>query len=201
MPLDHKILDLIKDKTRKSRKIMRMKKRSNSEQDLKEARKEYNRARNKVRRQTRITRMKYEEDIAVGVKTNTKPIFAYMNRKSKVKSRIGDICIDPENPKSTKTKNNKKKAEIFAIFFAKVWTKEPPGQVPSIKVKEIKYPIKNLEITEKKVQEKLLDLKPNKTPGPDGVHPMILKNLSHDLVKPITAIFKESIRISKLAKI
>ena len=200
MPLDTKTLELIKDKTRKSRKVMRMKKRSNNNQDIERAKIEYNRARNKVRKQTRMKRKKYEEDIAADVKNNTKPVFAYMNRKCKIKYKIADLCIDPSNAKSTKTKNNKKKAEIFSKFFASVWTEEPPGPVPTISDKEIKYAIGDIEITEKKVLDKLLELKPNKTPGPDEVHPMILKNLANELVKPIKAMYKESIRSCKLAK-
>ena len=109
---------------------MRMKHKNKSDAEIAAAKVEYNRARNKVRKMTRNKRKAFEMEIAAGVKKNNKRVFAYMNRRSKTKSGIGDICINPGNSKSTKTSNPKKKAEIFSDYFASVWTEEPPGELP-----------------------------------------------------------------------
>ena len=48
MPLDKETLELVKIKTQKSRRVMRMKKRNSSDEEIAQAKQEYNRARNKV---------------------------------------------------------------------------------------------------------------------------------------------------------
>ena len=166
MPLDKETLELVKIKTQKSRRVMRMKKRNSSDEEIAQAKQEYNRARNKVRKTTRLKRKKYEENIASQVKRNPKPVYAYMNRKSKTKSGITDLCIDPANPKSMRTSSNKKKATIFSDFFASVWTDEPDGPTPSFENRKVKQPMKELIITEEVVYKKLTELKVEKNAGP-----------------------------------
>ena len=137
-------------------------------------------------------------EIAAGAKKNNKRVFAYMNRRSKTRSGIGDMCVNPGNSKSTKTSNTKKKAEIFSEYFASVWTEEPPGDLPYFEKRKITHPMPEINITESIVLAKLKSLNGNKSPDPDGVHPFLLKNLADELVKPITAIFKASIEDKRL---
>ena len=40
----------------------------------------------------------------------------------------------------------------------------------------------------------LLNVNPNKSPGPDGIHPKALKELAEILAKPLTIIFSTSIQ-------
>ena len=40
----------------------------------------------------------------------------------------------------------------------------------------------------------LLNVNPNKLPGPDGIHPKVLKELVEILAKPLTIIFNTSIQ-------
>ena len=46
---------------------------------------------------------------------------------------------------------------------------------------------------EKEVLKLLQDLNVNKSPGPDGLHPKMLKELSEALVKPITITYNTSV--------
>ena len=199
MPLEKSTLALIKEKTAKSRKVMKLKKKNASEEQLAEAKREYNRARNKVRRDTRIRRKNYEKNIAATAKKNPKPVYAYMNRKSKTKSGIADICIDPHNSKSTKTSCNNKKAKIFSEYFSSIWTEEPGGPLPDFEKRKVKYPMNPVSITVEIVHKRLVSLLVDKTPGPDGVHPMMLKMLADELAEPITVLFRKSIDHRKLA--
>jgi len=43
-----------------------------------------------------------------------------------------------------------------------------------------------------------VDLKASKSPGPDGIHPRVLKELVCELAEPITMIFKSSIETVRL---
>ena len=43
-------------------------------------------------------------------------------------------------------------------------------------------------------------LNPNKTPGPDNVHPQLLKNCAQSLTKPLFLLFAQSLSSGKLPK-
>jgi hypothetical protein len=48
---------------------------------------------------------------------------------------------------------------------------------------------------EKEVLKLLHDLNVNKSPGPDGLHAKMLKELSEALVKPLTIIYNTSLTL------
>ena len=56
----------------------------------------------------------------------------------------------------------------------------------------------NIEINEEKVKKKLLELNICKSPGPDSMHPRILYDLCEELAKPITIIFRNSIKTMEI---
>ena len=56
----------------------------------------------------------------------------------------------------------------------------------------------NIEITENLVYKKLEKLRISKSPGPDGMHPRVLKEMKHRLVRPLTLIFQNSLRLTTL---
>ena len=49
-----------------------------------------------------------------------------------------------------------------------------------------------MEITEEDVLSGLLRIDPFKSVGPDDIHPRILKELAHELYRPLTHIFRTS---------
>ena len=51
----------------------------------------------------------------------------------------------------------------------------------------------NVEITEKKVRSMLYAIKMDKSPGPNGIHPLFLHNTAEEVAGPITLIFKKSL--------
>ena len=88
------------------------------------------------------------------------------------------------------------KANVLSDFFASVFTKEPVDELPTVCTKNIPYPMEELNIDEKSVEKILKNLRPSKSPGPDGIHPRILKELSGTLAIPLTMIFKSSLSTS-----
>eukprot|EP00061_Rhincodon_typus_P001543 g15074.t1 len=48
-------------------------------------------------------------------------------------------------------------------------------------------------ITKEKVLEKLNDLKVDKSPGPDELHPRVLKEIAEEILEVLVAIFQESL--------
>ena len=55
-----------------------------------------------------------------------------------------------------------------------------------------------MEITAEMVQKKLKDLNPNKSPGPDKLHPKLLKELNNELSLPLSIIFTKSLEEGRL---
>ena len=56
----------------------------------------------------------------------------------------------------------------------------------------------DLDITEEKVAQCLKALKPDKSPGPDGIHPLLLQMVADEVAKHLTLIFVKSFNESKL---
>ena len=87
-----------------------------------------------------------------------------------------------------------RKAEIFNNYFMSVFKNENVDSVPNLPQKMlITEPLNNIEITRGMVEDKLLKLKVDKSPGPDGLHPRILKELGQVISYPLKIIFSKSL--------
>ena len=58
---------------------------------------------------------------------------------------------------------------------------------------EDEHELGDVEFTEEDVMEKLRDLKPDKCPGPDKIHPHVLKECCEQLAKPLFLLFRKSL--------
>ena len=52
--------------------------------------------------------------------------------------------------------------------------------------------LNDIEINETKVIEKLMSLSPTKTPGDDGIVPIVLKKAAEELTFPIIKLYRRS---------
>ena len=77
---------------------------TNSRYEIENAKKAYNRAKNKVKSYSRKLRKQFEDGIAERAKQkgNNKEVFAYINSRTKSKKRIGKICKNPDEKSSEK---------------------------------------------------------------------------------------------------
>ena len=153
IPLDKEIVNLIKEKSSLSRKFVKTKDPA--------IRKQYNRIRNKVTKLVRQARKKFEENLAREAKSDPKKIWQYINSKSKVNIGIGDLCMDPTDPKTPQTTNDGEKANILGNYFSSVFTKEGDDEVPTLESKNTQHKWKKLSSTESKVMKALEALKPD----------------------------------------
>jgi hypothetical protein len=58
---------------------------------------------------------------------------------------------------------------------------------------EFESELSDFAITTKAVRKRLASLKPNKVPGPDGINPRLLSELSDVLAEPVVIIFRKSL--------
>ena len=139
---------------------------------------------------------KYEKDLAQRAKENPKVIWKYI--KSKTRDGISDLHMNPADTKSPKTDIDEEKAKILAKYFLSVFTTEPNGNVPNLELNQSINPISSLEICEENILKMLHTLKIDKSPGPDELHPRVLKEISSSITKPLYHIFKQSLDKGKL---
>ena len=72
--------------------------------------------------------------------------------------------------------------------------------MPNCEKKDLKKELKDIHITEEIVLKKLKNLDPTKSPGPDGVHARLLKELSEELAEPLSLIFTKQLEEGSLPK-
>ena len=193
VPLDEDIRKKIKEKDKLSRKLLELKKQKKYG-EYEKTWKDYCKVRNKVRSLTRAARKDFEQRIAKESKENPKKVFAYINSKVKTRQGVGDICIDPEDPKSNVTDNDQEKANIFSKFFSSVQVEEV-SESPRLDRRNIKHEMPPLKIKtmRDKVLKMLRKLKPNKKEGIDKQTPRVLREVAEEIVDMVIALFDDSL--------
>lgn len=149
---------------------------------------------NQVRRETRNGLKMKEKEIAKNVKSNPKIFWKYVQSKTRTKSRIPELYKDHE--RKVKTGSDKEKAEVLSEYFSKVFVNEPEGEVPSAPKKNACV-LEGLEISEGKIRKVIQKLKKNKSPGPDELHPRIIKEAMEELIQPLKILYEYSFNHNK----
>jgi len=106
--------------------------------------------------------------------------------------------ISDEDEHEILTKTDKEKANTLSNFFSSIFITENYENSPTLEDIIVNQEMKELTILEEKVKKRLNDLNISKSPGPDGLHPRILHDLSTELSKPVTTIFKKSIETMEI---
>ena len=144
-----------------------------------------------VSKAVRKAKRTLEKNLAKNIKSNPKAFYRYMNNNTKTRSKVGPLK-DDKNQLHT---DDAKMVEILNTTFTSVFTAENLSNLPN---PEQLYtgtsPLNSLNITEDIVKTKIENLNPNKSPGPDLIHPSVVKKLVNELVYPITIIFNKSLQ-------
>ena len=192
--LDENTRSLIKKKHALSRKLV-------ANHMNQEVRREYNKIRNKVKSTIKKLKKKFEKELVKKAKQNPKAIWKYIHSKSKTRSQLGKLHIDPENPKTATTDDDKEKAEIFSNYFKSVFVNEPSEDIPTIETRFVENEMTALLITKDMVTKVLNKLKVDKSPGLDQLHPKILKELADKIADGLAIIFNKSLRSKQIPSI
>eukprot|EP00061_Rhincodon_typus_P001073 g13633.t1 len=79
-------------------------------------------------------------------------------------------------------------AEELNNYFASVFMVEDMSNLPKIQERQ-GAELSMVAITKKKVLVKLIGLKVDKSPGSDGLHPRVLKEIAEEIVEALVVIF------------
>lgn len=184
--IDCKTRMKIKEKHKSWRKYMNCKTRQNYVQ--------YTRARNQARWATREARKNIEKSIAQNVKENPKAFWRYAKSQTKTKTNVSDLQYDD----GSSTHTDLEKAEVLNMCFSKIFTIENQEQMPQLRNKANVIPTTQVKFTTDNIQNKLKALKAGKSPGPDGIHPRVLKELHAELAEPLHELMQTSLDTGKL---
>ncbi len=147
----------------------------------------YTRARNQVKWECRKAKREFEKQIAREAKPNPKAFYAYARSKMKTKDGVTDL----DSAQGGTATTDLEKSKTLNGFFCSVFTKENKENVPLFDTREHGEDLTTFSITTEDVQKKLAALKPNKSPGPDGFHPMLFRELANEVAEPLRTIFQK----------
>lgn len=191
--LDRSILNRIKKKHRCWKRYI--------ETRDQEKYKEYVRERNFIRKSTRRIQREKEMDIAKQAKTNPKKFWQYVNSKTKTKRAVSELLVPgvyDEKGDERLTQNDLEKAEVLSEHFSSVFTEEPTDDIPRIEDKVVDKHLDNITINRAMIQKLLKKLKVNKSPGPDSVHPRVLKELHGVMSEPLAIMMNNSFKLGQV---
>lgn len=143
--------------------------------------------RNDLRRMTREKKADFESKLATEVRDNPKAFWNYSRSQRKQQDDIPKL-VDKDG---VIIETDNQKAEALNKQFCSVFVNEPADNVPEQEIPRTTMQPINVEISD--VEKRLSELNPNKSGGPDGVHPRILKEARKALATPLTMIFNKSL--------
>ena len=152
----------------------------------------YRSARNKCNKVILQCKKSFERKIVDEVKENPKAFWSYLNSKRNSEKGIPKL----KKPDNSFTQTDYDTANTLNSFFTSVFTKDDDvtiNNVPTLNNEYSYTPMSDIFCTEEEVLQKLNSLKPNKSCGPDKMHPMVLLQTKDVCVTPLTIIFNKSL--------
>ena len=116
-----------------------------------------------------------------------------MNSKTRTKSRIADDDLYKDTEQTIKVVEDRDKADILSEHFLQVFVDEPAGEPPKADSKPVP-PLLHMEVKEESIKKILQKLQRNKSPGPDKLHPRIIKETGDMLLVPLKILFENSLQ-------
>ena len=149
----------------------------------------------KLRRESKklikSSKRKMESEIINKIKNNPKEFYSYINNKKISKSSIGPI-LDSE--RNEVTSDDFAQAEILNNYFSSVFTIEDCSDIPTpMPMVDPNMQFNNITVTECDILEQLRTIKSSSSPGPDAIHPRILKEIGISILNPLKFIFNLSL--------
>ena len=155
---------------------------------------ELDRIRRETKRLIKRSKKNLEEYIAEASKSNPKEFYRYVNNKKTEYCNIGPLVKDLGNH----TNDEKEMATILNKFFASVFTDEDCLSLQPSQTRRTMKILDDILIVEGDVLHAIEKIKVNKTPGPDKISPRILKEVKHQISKPLSILFNKSLSVGKV---
>uniref|UniRef100_A0A670KJT9 Reverse transcriptase domain-containing protein n=1 Tax=Podarcis muralis TaxID=64176 RepID=A0A670KJT9_PODMU len=146
------------------------------------------------RHKVRKAKAQNELRLAREVKSNKKGFYGYVRSKRKNKERVGSLRGEDGEMQTGDTE----RAELLNAFFASVFSDKENNARPEEFGANDSAEETQPRITKEIVQEYLASLDVFKSPGPDELHPRVLKELADVISEPLAVIFENSWRTGEV---
>ena len=151
--------------------------------------------RNIVNKMSKKAKRQKELQVANEAKTNPKALFKYIASKTKPKESVPNL----EKQDGNLTVNDTEKVKVLSDFFKSVYTCEDTSSVPDFK-KRTDNVLSFVNVSHEDILSALKSLNVNKSTGPDGVHPRILRECAEELAYPLKCLFDRTMKEGKIPK-
>jgi hypothetical protein len=94
--------------------------------------------------------------------------------------------------------DEKEMAEELNRFFSSVFTYEDTTNIPEPVKENVRKKMNPVVVWERDVERKIMKLRKEAAPGPDGIRPSLLKQFSSSLINPLTVIFNKSLETGEV---
>ena len=149
--------------------------------------------RNLVNSEVKKAKREKELMIAKKAKSDPKLLFKYISSKTKPKENIANLL----NEQGILTTSDAEKCKVLNDFFSSVFVDEGDSPVPEF-TSDFEFELNNITITDEDMYNALNKLNTSKAPGPDSVHPKILKELAREFAHPLRILFDKTLKDGKL---
>jgi hypothetical protein len=155
----------------------------------------YAKARNQVKWESRKMVKERESLLAKEAKVNPKKFYQYVSSRTKSKESVNNLLKED----GSLTQTDADKADVLNVFFSSVFTKESDGELPSFE-RRTDANLSFITVSVEQMSKALQKLKVDKSPGPDQIHPKILKELCNELAYPFKVLFDKTMIEGKIPK-
>ena len=122
----------------------------------------------------------FKRNLASKVKSDCNIFWKYVRSCTKVQSNFGIL----ERNGGLFTETDYEAANVLNTFFTSVFTNESLSNIPSLSNKFNGKDLNNINISHQDIIDQLNKLNPNKSCGPDKIHPQVIKEVKDGLVLP-----------------
>ena len=130
----------------------------------------YVKQRNETNAKIRQAQKDYEKKLINKFKKEPKKFYGYLRSKQKVQVIVTQL----EKKDCCLTENDQEKPNVLGDFFKSVFVHEDKSTIPELYQRSNEC-VTNITFTEETVRKKLQNIQPDKAPGPDGLHPRVLR--------------------------
>ena len=138
-----------------------------------------------------LTAKRDEEDrVATACTSNPKEFFSYVNSRKPLTGRIGPL----QDPNGITQSEDREIASILNDFFASVFTPELDNDLPQATILSENPPgVTDIVCTQVELSALFAKLKTNKSSGPDGYLPSVMKAVSAEMIPHLVILFNRSL--------
>lgn len=148
----------------------------------------YKEKRNRVVTELRRDKQDFIKKLIASFKVKPKKFYGYIRQLQSIKTAVEKL----KKEDGSLTTSARESAEHLCQFFQSVFVNEDMTNMSGMDQDKQTDISLNIQFDEDAVRCKLLKLIPDKSMGPDGLHPKLLKECAEELALPLSIVFTKS---------